>query len=445
MAEFRPFRGIRFDPDRFGNLSRVICPPYDVISPAQQQDYYDLDPHNAVRLDFAKAEPGDDETNNRYLRAGADFRAWLSRRVLVEDPVPCFYLLEERFEDEQGETRVRLGVMGLKRLEENRPGASIRPHEATYDGPKQDRFQLMKATASNVSPIFAVYQDPDFTLEEIFRQGPARGGRCVEATGADGVQRRLFVIDDPDRVDRIETLLGERPLLIADGHHRYETSLRYRDWRRAQEPEADGVQPYDYTLMYITNMDSPGLCVYPAHRILRRFPGMDPESFLRSMSGPFSVKRLARTGDAAEDRERFVRELRDAPEGGLKIGCRFKDPPLDCVFSVPDTGTLSPLFPPEAPEAIRTLDVSVLHDVVLGRIMGVSREDQAREEFIVYAKGEGLALEMLDREPDLCAAFLLNPAPVRKIMQVAFAGILLPQKTTYFFPKVMTGFVFRRM
>ncbi len=443
MAEFRPFRGIRFHEENAGDLSRMICPPYDVISPRQQQAYYDLHPNNAIRLDFAKVLPGDDEKQNRYLRAEADFRDWLSRGVLVQDPDPCFYILEERFEDEQGETRTRLGIMGLKRLEENRPGASIRPHEATYDGPKQDRFQLMTATASNCSPIFAVYQDPSCTLEKIFQEGVSKG-TCMEADGDDGVRRRLFVLSDPEQVKQIESFLGERPLLIADGHHRYETSLQYRDWRRSRDTDPQGGKPYDYTMMYITNMDSPGLCVYPAHRILRRLPGLDPETFIKTMSETFSVERLPPSGDAA-GRERFIRELRDVPDGGLKIGCRFKDPALDCIFSVSDIGSLSSLFPAESPELIRTLDVSVLHDIVLGRCLGISREDQAREEFLVYAKGEGAALDMLEREPDLSAAFLLNPAPVQKIMQIAFAGILLPQKTTYFFPKVMTGLVFRKI
>jgi uncharacterized protein (DUF1015 family) len=443
MAEFRPFRGIRFHEDPARDISRLICPPYDVISPEQQQFFYDLDPHNAIRLDFARALPGDDGNNNRYLRAATDFREWMSRGILVQDPDPGYYLLEERFEDEQGRSRVRCGIVGLKRLEENRPGASIRPHEATYAGPKQDRFLLMKATASNFSPIFAVYQDDSFTLEKIFEQGPP-DGRMVEATGQDGVRRRLFVLRDPERMERIGTFLGERPLLIADGHHRYETSLAYRDWRRAQETGTGDAAPYDYTMMYITNMDSPGLCVYPAHRILRTFPGMDPETFLRALGDVFSVERMGASGEAG-CRDRFVRELRDVPAGGLKIGCKFKDPDLFCILSVADTNRLSALFSPDTHPLVQSLDVSVLHEIVLGRTLGISREDQAREERILYAKGEGPALELLERGPDLWAAFFLNPAPVTKIMQIAFEGILLPQKTTYFFPKVMTGFVFRSM
>ncbi len=443
MAEFRPFQGVRFQEDDNRDISRMISPPYDVISPEQQQFYYDLHPHNAVRLDFGRELPGDDERENRYLRAAGCFRDWLSGGVLAQDPRPGYYLLEERFEDEQGRDRVRYGIMGLKRLEENRPGASIRPHEATYDGPKQDRFQLMKATESNFSPIFAVYQDPSNSLEEVFRQEMA-AGQPVEAVGQDQVRRRLTVIQDPDQVEKIGAFLGERPLLIADGHHRYETCLAYRDWRRAQETDPPEVMPCDYTMMYITNMESPGLCVYPAHRILRSFGERDPEAFLQAVGEKFTVERVGGSGDDGS-RERFVREMRAVPDGGLKIGCKLKAPDLFCVFSVPDVSRLSALFPPNTPDLVRSLDVSILHEIVLGQCLGISREDQAQEEYILYAKGEGAALERLERETELGAAFFLNPAPVRKIMQIAFEGFLLPQKTTYFFPKVMTGFVFRKM
>ena len=443
MAEFKPFRGVRFGGDAGGDVSRLVCPPYDVISPEQQRFYHDLDPHNAIRLDFGLVLPGDDERENRYLRAARTLREWLSQGVLVQDTVPGYYLLEERFEDEQGQTRVRYGITGLKRLEENRPGASIRPHEATFDAPKQDRLELMKATASNLSPIFAVYRDPSGTLDEIFGQERAAAA-SVEATGQDGVWRRLSVLQDPALVDRIGTFLGGQPLLIADGHHRYETCLVYRDYRRAQETNPPDVMPCDHTMMYVTNMESPGLCVYPAHRILRTFGEKDPEAFLRSVEEHFSVERLGGSRDAG-CRQRFADRMRTVPEGGMRIGCKLKNPDLFCVFSVPRADALSSLFPSDTPELVRTLDVSVLHEVVLGRCLGIPRQDQAREEYILYAKGEETALECLERETEQGAAFFLNPAPVRKIMQIAFEGILLPQKTTYFFPKLMTGLVFRKM
>ena len=444
MAEFRPFRGIRYNEALLsGDFSKLICPPYDVISPEEQAFYYDLHPQNAIRLDFGKTFPEDNEQDNRYVRAEACFRQWISEGTLLRDTEPAYYLIEEHFESEQGRPLVRYGIMGLKRLEENRPGTSVRPHEATYAGPKQDRFELMKATGANFSPIFAVYQDPSLTVEKIFSEHLA-GTRFIEAEGRDGVRRRLFVLRDKQLREQVETFLSRKTLLIADGHHRYETSLTYRDWRRALEKDPEGTMPYDYTLMYIANMESPGLCVYPAHRIVRGFSGLDPDRFLRSAQEIFEVEKMEATADPS-CREHFFRTLRQGPEGSVRIGCCFKDPDLYCILTANNVESLSPLFPPETPSLLHSLDVSILHEIVLGRCMGLSKEEQEHEERLIYAKGEENALDLLAREPDLKVAFLLNPAPVQKIMKIAFAGILMPHKTTYFFPKVMTGLLFRKM
>jgi len=443
MAEFRPFRGIFFNKERTGELSQVICPPYDVISPEEQDYFHDLHPNNAIRLDFGKTFPEDNEQENRYTRSGAFFRQWLSEGTLFQDAAPSFYLLEEHFEDDQGQPLVRYGIMGLKRLEENRPGASIRPHEATYTGPKQDRFELMKATSANFSPIFAVYQDPSFAVEKLFEKG-APHGEYMEAMGYDKVRRRLFAVRDKHILEQMETFLGEKELLIADGHHRYETALTYRDWRKAGEANTGEVQPCDFTLMYITNIESPGLCVYPAHRILKNYPDLDPERFFQSVKEIFDVQTVASSEDP-DCRDKLLALFREVPEGAVRIGCRFKDPDITCILSCDDVTKLTDLFPRDIPSLVRTLDVSILHEIVLGKCMGLSGEAQKQEDTLVYIKGEEAALDSLEEKRDLRAAFLLNPAPVKKIMQIAFAGILLPQKTTYFFPKLMTGLVFRGM
>jgi len=443
MAEFRPFRGIRYNEERTRNLTKQVCPPYDILSPDDQEALYESHPHNAVRLDFGKTFPGDSDDDNRYSRAAACFREWLSEGILVQDEEPAYYLLEEQFEDERGEKLVRYGIMGLKRLEENREGTSVRPHEATYAAPKQDRLLLMKATESNFSPIFAVYRDPSFTIEKLFTEGHLDDA-CAEAVGHDQVLRRLFVLKDRALVERLEKFLSGSMLLIADGHHRYETALAYRDWRRSGEPDAEGPQPYDYTLMYISNMESPGLCVYPAHRILRDDPGLDPERFLRSAAEIFQVKKEDMPGDP-QARERFLRSLRDAQPGSVRIGCCFKKPDTCFLLCMDDANNLSEHFPPETPTSLRTLDVIILHEIVLGKCLGLSREEQGKEGRLAYAKGEGKALDLLDREPELRAAFLLNPPPIRKIMEIAFDGILLPHKATYFYPKAVTGLLFRKM
>ena len=443
MAEFKPFQGIRYRGEWDGDLSRLICPPYDLISPEEQEFYYQLHPCNAIRLDFGRILPGDDEQENRYSRAKALLRQWLSEGILVREAEPAYYLLEEHFQDVRGQARVRQSVMGLRSLEENRPGTSIRPHEETYAGPKQDRFELMQATEANLSPILAVYQDPAFVLEEIFCRGIVGDG-FPEARGEDGVRRRLLPLRDPGLSRELEAFFRDRPLLIADGHHRYETALAYRDWRRARDPGAGGGMPYDYTLMCVANMESPGVCAYPTHRLVKDLPGFDVERFLLSARNLFEVQDLGDWRDPAA-RERLSRGLGETTEGVARFGCCFKDPERCWLVTATHPEAFAPLFPPGTDPLVRTLDVSILHEVLLGRCLGLSPEEQGREGVLAYAKGVDDALTLLVRRPDLRAAFLLNLPDLQKIMKIAFSGNLLPRKTTYFFPKAATGLLFRTM
>jgi len=284
MVAFLPFRGIHYNGDQIQDLSQVVCPPYDVISPEEQNFYYDLHPCNAIRLDLTKGLPGDNETENRYTRAAVQFQQWLAKGVLVQAPQPAYYLLEEHFEDTQGTALVRYGLIGLARLEENHAGASIRPHETTHAGPKKDRFELMKSTEANFSPIFSLFQDDSFMIETLFKKGPA-DGQYLEAEGQKGLNKvrcRMFPVYDPEEHQRIEAFLKDKLLLIADGHHRYETALKFRDWKRSLgDVGRDMPISYDYTMMYVTNIESPGLCLYPTHRILKQPPVLDFEQFLQ--------------------------------------------------------------------------------------------------------------------------------------------------------------------
>jgi len=443
MGAFKPFRGIRYERQRSGDLNRFICPPYDLISPREQEFYYGLHPHNAIRLDFGKILPGDHERENRYTRAKTVFRQWLAEGILIRDADPAYYLLEERFEDDEGEARVRYGVMGLRRLGDEGAAAAVRPHEATYAGPKQDRLELMKATAANLSPILAVYQDPTFLLERIFSEETGTNGFPF-SVGEDGVGRRFFALREERQVRKLEEFFRERPLLIADGHHRYETALTYREWRRRREPGAAGEMPCDYTLMCLVNMESPGVCAYPTHRLVMDRPGMDSDAFLSAARGFFEVEDLGSFTDPAA-RKRLSLRLRTPPEGGVSFGCGLKDREGFYHFSAAPAERFAALFPAGTNPLIRTLDVSILHEVLVHRCLGLSPEDQAREDALAYAKGVDEALDSLARRPDLRVAFLLNRPDLRKIMEIAFSGSLLPRKTTFFFPKVFTGLVFREM
>jgi uncharacterized protein (DUF1015 family) len=443
MVELRPFRGILFNEPRIGDLSRVVCPPYDVISLEEQEAYYSLHPCNVIRIDLGRVFPGDSGEETRYTRAARFLDEWLSDGILIQEKARGYYLLEETFLDPEGRPVTRQGLIGLLRLEEDRPGASVRLHEFTHAGPKEDRFELMKATSANLSQVFALYQDPSGFLADSSLRGQAGCGRG-EAVGKDGVKRRMFFLGEPAVQRRIEAFFEEKSLFIADGHHRYETALAYRTWRRGQEKKAGRQDGWDYIMVYVTNSESPGLRVYPTHRILTGYPRWDPDGFLRSAREVFEIQEMAPAEDP-DCRKRFFRWLKEAPDGASRIGCLFKDHEVFFLLSIRDPVRAASLFPSGMHALMRSLDVSILHTVLLGRILGMSREEQENEKHLLYVKGEDAALEALNRDQRHQAAFLLGPPAIRNIMELSGLGIRMPQKTTYFYPKLLTGLVLRRI
>lgn len=445
MVEVRPFRGIRYNPRRIQDLSLVACPPYDVIDPDEQDFYHSLHPWNAIRLDLGKQSHDDSESENRYIRAARLLDEWLREGILIEEREEGYYLLEEQFQERQGALVVRRGLISLLRLDEESGQRGVRLHEATHPGPKADRLALMKATAANLSQIFVLYQDPSGVLREILETPPPNGA-CGEALGRDGVRRRLFFLGDPAVHRRIESFFSERDLFIADGHHRYETALAYREWRRGLEPAASGPRPWDYVLVCLTASEDSGLRVYPTHRILWGYPSWDAESFFSRAGRFFDIQAIPRPGPADIGRAMAGRTRQGGDDERPRIRCFLPGRREGWQFCL-RTGVASSLdlFPPDTHPLLRSLDVTVLHEVLLGRVLGMSRQDQETGGYLRYVKGEEAALETLEAGKEAQAAFLLGPPPIRPIMELASQGIRMPQKTTFFYPKLLTGLVFRRM
>lgn len=445
MVEVKPFRGIRYNPERIQDLSLVVCPPYDVIDPADQDFYHSLHPWNAIRLDLGKSSGGE----NRYSRAARLWREWLREGILIEEKDPGYYLLEEEFEETGGTLVVRRGLIALLRLEEGAsPRGGVQLHEATHPGPKEDRLALMKATAANLSQIFALYRDPSGALREILERPPPNGS-CGEALGQDRVRRRLFFLGDPIAHRQIEAFFSGKGLFIADGHHRYETALAYRAWRRSIESGASEPLPWDYVLAYLAECEDPGLRVYPTHRILWGYPRWDSRLFFSAAERYFEIRTIpwpapgnlgsgCRTMAGRKETAGFV-------NGRPRIRCFLPGQRQGWQFVLKASGGPVEIFPPDMHPMLRSLDVTILHEVLLGRVLGMSAREQETEGYLRYVKGEEAALETLGSEPDAQAAFLLGPPPIRSIMELASLGIRMPQKTTFFYPKLLTGLVFRGM
>jgi uncharacterized protein (DUF1015 family) len=443
MVEIRPFRGILYDTARIGpDISEVVCPPYDVISPDQGREYHLRHPYNAIRLILGEDRPGDTpDGDNRYRRAAAYFESWRADGILTQDASPALYLLEESYADEDGRPRTRLGVICLVRLSDI-GSSTIRPHEATHEGPKQDRFELIKATSANFCQVFTLYTDPTHTLERI-AEDICRGRPRLEAGDEEGVKRRLYAIVDPEHHKSIQQTLEQKELLIADGHHRYETALAYRDWRRSREGFDGRAHGYDYLMMYLTNTQAEGLTIYPTHRILTKYAQWDPQRFLQQIQDLFSVETIPGTG-SPED-ARLLREAMAsrAGDGRVRIGMKSKALKDYHLLTLEDEARADRLLGEAVHPELRRLDVKILHAILLERCLGISQQDQDKGTNIVYVHGAERAVRMMEEDLLHCAVFFLNPPSVTTVSRVARAGEKMPQKSTFFYPKLLTGLVFR--
>lgn len=304
-------------------------------------------------------------------------------------------------------------------------------------------MELMKATGANLSQIFALCTDPSFTLEgivETLRKGTPR----VEVTDRDGVERRLFTVTESAVVAQVEGLLHDKELMIADGHHRYETALAYRDWRRAQEGCAGRPRAYEYMMMYLTNTEGEALTIYPTHRVLTNLALWDPERFVREVEGLFDVEDFS-LGTEEESRRGFLEAMGQDLAGQVRIGMKCKAMEGYFLLTLRDQRIADAIFGKGVPPVLRKLDVKVLHTILLGHYLGIRPGEQGHDGKILYVKGVGNALQMLEEDLLHQAVFFLNPPTISLVSEVVRAGERMPQKSTFFYPKLLTGLVFRRI
>ncbi|HKG56251.1 MAG TPA: DUF1015 domain-containing protein [Candidatus Limnocylindrales bacterium] len=430
MPEIRPFRALRYRPDAVGDLSRVVSPPYDVISPREQREYLERDPRNVVRLDLPTVEPGDDP-DDRYRRAARTLAAWRSDGTLHKDRQPSLYAYEQVYVvPGTDEERTQRGFFGRLRLESLEPGSGVRPHERTMPGPKEDRYKLLRATGVNTSPVVVLYQDPSGRAGEALA-AVADGRPDADVTDVDGVRHRLWVVPNDgvdDRVAALTAAAGAEPVTIADGHHRYETALRYRDERRMSR-SCEENPPFDYLLALLLESTAQQLTVLPTHRVVCGVADGGGQ-LLRSAPQLFDV--------AAAGRDELLRAFAGAPQGGrgrFGVWTRSGGAVLEARRDV-----FEPLLG-HGGRAVRGLDVTLL-GAALDRLLGIDAAVVAAGDRIAYTKSSAEALDRVDTALDGAdVAFLLQATPVSSIAAVAAEGDVMPQKSTYFHPKPLTGLV----
>jgi uncharacterized protein (DUF1015 family) len=434
VPDIRPFRALRYDSATVGDPARVVAPPYDVIGAAEQERLLARHPANVVRLDLPREEPGDDP-DDRYRRAARTLAGWRSDGTLHKDPHPSVYIYEQAYRVPGTDVdRTQRGFFARLRLEAFGSGSAVLPHERTMAGPREDRYKLLRATGVNSSPIVALYEDRAATGGAVLDALAARRAD-LDLVDDDGVRHRLWAVPaDGDAASTVAPLLASAaagPVTIADGHHRYETAMRYRDERRmSRSCEEDPA--FDYVLTLFIDALAQPLTVLPTHRIVRRLGDEGVAGLLARLEEAFEVRRDV---TEASLRDRFE-AAGLAPGGGGRFGLWTR---AGGALLTARRDGIDPLLP-EAGTALRELDVTLL-GAALERLLDIDADALAAGA-VAYAKSAAEAIESVDAGLDGAdATFLLEPTPVSSVLAVAADGDVMPQKSTYFYPKALSGLV----
>jgi uncharacterized protein (DUF1015 family) len=430
LAVVQPFRGFRYAQPAGADLSALIAPPYDVVGPAEQAQLLAAAAHNVIALELPEGSLDVQVPDNRYVTGQQRWRAWCRTGVLAADPVPAIYVLEQRY-THQGVARARRAFVAEVQLEPFAAGV-ILPHERTLPKAIDDRLQLTRATAANLSPVFGLYADPGQRLAPLLAQAMATAPLAV-ATGTDGVQATLWRLTDPGAHAVLAACLADQPLYIADGHHRYTTALAYRDECRAAAgpAAAGGVAPWDSVMMALVNMDDPGLVVWPTHRLARGGSGFAPATFWQRLAERFTLTPVAEAAPTAA--------LAAASGPALLVRTRDGRTCLAVLRRDQDHGAA---FPAGTSAAWRQLDVAVLQELVLWPLLQIHPDHPETLARLAFTHDDHAALAAA---PEHDAVFVLRPVQVAQVAAVAQGGQTMPQKSTYFYPKLPSGLVFKSL
>lgn len=435
MAIIAPFRGIFYNPQIIENLTRVVAPPYDVISPEDQKRYHEEDPYNVIRLILGQLKEGDNEFENRYTRANRYFQSWLKEEILIRDHSPHIYVYHKDFYL-YGKKNIRKGFIALARLE-NFTTKAIIPHEKTFRKPKDDRLNLLRACQANFCPIFILYSDPEGSLAETLEKKEAP---MLDVVDEEGVHHQIWRAKDAKIfVDSIK----DKTLLIADGHHRYESALEFRNEMQNLYPNPTGKEAFNFIMVYLTPMEGESLIIFPFHRIIYGLKGFNGENFLKELRPyfqlePFYFKKETETFV----REHFLRRLKEIGEKIPSFGIYSKEWDYYCIANLINRGKIINFIGNHIPSILRELDVTILHSFFIERLLGIKPTELERH--VEYVKNPYQAIEMV-KHGDYPLAFLLNPIRVEQLKEIALERNTTPHKTTYFYPKPLSGFIMNKI
>ncbi len=438
MATILPFKGLRFNPEKIKDISKVITPPYDVISEKERDDYYQLHPDNIIRLILSKDHPGDDQSNNKYTRSAEFFDTWRKEEILKEETEPAIYIYAQEF-TLSDKKYIRRGFISLVKLEDFQTG-EIYPHEHTLAKPKEDRMNLMKACNANLSQVFTFFEDEDAKISS-FLHKTSEGDPDIDFTDIYGVRNSLWAIKDKSVIEKLIVQMKDRALFIADGHHRYETALFYRDLVKGTEKEQNSAEysPADYIMMMCVSMEDPGLQILPTHRLARNIENLDPEKIRSSLNEIFDISDLGSDCNA----ETLTQKLsEDSHKHKIAMYIGESDKKF-YMLTLRDEKLLDPILTGEYVEW-KSIDTGILHGVIFDRALGIQAKNISKSENVKYNQGVEDSVAKVN-EGEYQIAFFLNPTKISQIKDIATKRHKMPPKATYFYPKLMTGMVVRHI
>jgi uncharacterized protein (DUF1015 family) len=427
MADILPFRALRYDLSKV-RAGDVTTQPYDKITPAMQDKYYAASPYNLVRIILGKSQPGDDERENVYTRAAASLRQWQAEGLLAADAEPSFYVYVQKFKvagDPSGAEIERRGFIGLGRVEDYDRKVVFR-HEQTLSGPKADRLNLLQITQAHCEQIFMLYSDPaDEIAKLLTRDVPP----TIELRDEYGVLHQVWKVSDPATVEAVRNKMADKKLIIADGHHRYETAMNYRNQRRQHAP-ADPEAPYERVVITFVNMDAPGLVILPTHRVVFGLNDFRIFDLVGQLGNYFDIEDIGPVTDV----QGAMQRLREAGKDGTALLAVT----AHSAFLLRARSDVQPAKLRDLSPQQRELDVVKLHKLILEETLGMSEEDIRAQKYLKYIRDAREAVDAV-ASGEAQVAFLMNPVHIEQMRDIAFGGGVMPQKSTDFYPKMLSG------
>ncbi len=435
MAKVYPFRGILYNPACITDMAQVVTPPYDVISPREQEAYFQRHANNVIRLILGKAQPGDAGPTDVHARAADYFQKWMETKVLVKDAVPAFYFTSVTF-NMGGQRITRFGVVGCVRLEPFEKGIVL-PHERTFSKVKSERLQLMQACHTNFSPIFGLYADSNGILKWL-NEVDSSQTPDLDFIDDQGLGHKLWRITDKKIQAHITSALNDQCIYIADGHHRYETALNYRNWVRDNTPGFDDNHPANFVMMNLSSMKDPGMVILPAHRLLKDVPLEVADTLIDKAKTCFEIQSFSTDAGISQALNAFDAAMAAHADRNA-IGLFIKNLSTLNVLILKN-GIMKQMYADEFPEALRDLDVTVLTRLLMIELLGYDQNRLDDAAKIGYATTTQAAFQAVQKgQAEI--AFILNPTKIEQVQKVSRQGLIMPRKSTYFYPKVGSGLV----